>query len=82
MIAGGVMSTISISTMPPAAIPPSSTGLYWNIRGNIRCEQHARDVEPSSWEAEGWAPIPLVEEPKERRYQCQKCSPDGNAIGR
>jgi hypothetical protein len=63
-------------------IPGSPTGLYWNTRGNIRCEQHARDIEPSSWLADGWGPIPESEQPQERRYQCQKCSPDGNAIGR
>jgi hypothetical protein len=64
------------------SIPPSSSGLYWNTRGNIRCESHARDIEPGKWEAEGWVPIPESEEPKRRRYQCQKCSPDGNPIAR
>ena len=64
----------------PTAIPDSVTGLYWNIRGNIRCEQHAQELEPVRWETESWVPIPPAEEPKQRRYQCQKCSPDGNSI--
>ena len=63
------------------AVPNSPTGLYWNTRGNIRCELHAREVEPSKWTAELWEPIPDTEEPRKRRYQCQRCSPDGNAIG-
>jgi len=67
--------------MPPA-IQSSSTGLYWNTRGNIRCETHARELERQKWDAEGWAPIPDTEEPQKRQYQCQRCSPDGNAIGR
>ena len=65
----------------PAAIPHSPTGLYWNRRGNIRCEQHALELAQTRWDAEGWAPIPTSEEPKKRRYQCQKCSPYGNPIG-
>jgi hypothetical protein len=64
----------------PSVIPASSTGLYWNTRGNIRCEPHARELEPLRWDAEGWMPIPTSEEPQQRRYQCQKCSSDGNAI--
>jgi hypothetical protein len=73
------MSTISSATMP-SAIPHSPTGLYWNTRGNIRCEQHAQEIEPIRWDAEGWVPIPAHEEPQQRLYQCQKCSPDGNPI--
>ena len=59
---------------------PSTTGLFWNIRGNIRCEAHAYDIDDQRWVSEGWAPIPDTEEPKKRRYQCQKCAPDGNPI--
>jgi hypothetical protein len=67
--------------MPP--LPPHSpTGLYWNTRGNIRCGQHAIDISETSWQVEGWMPIPEHEAPHRRLYQCQKCSPDGNAIGR
>jgi len=65
--------------MPPL-VPTSPTGLYWNTRGNIHCERHARQLESSRWEVEGWAPIPEAEEPQQRGYQCQKCSPDGNSI--
>ena len=66
----------------PAAVQTSTSGLYWNTRGHIRCEAHACQIEDRQWEAEGWAPIPDAEEPKARKYQCQRCSPDGNAIGR
>ena len=61
-------------------IPESLTGLYWSIRGQIRCETHVREIDGQRWDAEGWSPIPESEEPKKRRYQCQRCSPDGNAI--
>jgi hypothetical protein len=64
------------------AVPLSTTGLYWNTRGNIRCEQHARELDESRWKAEGWQPIPEHEQPVDRHYQCQRCSPDGNSIGR
>jgi len=65
-----------------SVIPESPTGLYWNTRGNIRCEIHAREIEPVRWNAEGWVAVPTSEEPRQRHYQCQKCAPDGNAIGR
>ena len=64
----------------PTAIRPSPTGLYWNMRGNIRCEAHGREIESDRWKAEGWQPIPQHEEPTKRHYQCQRCSPDGNPI--
>ena len=64
------------------AIPQSPTGLYWNTRGNVRCEEHARELESHRWDAEGWQAIPQAEEPAQRVYQCQRCSPDGNAIRR
>jgi hypothetical protein len=65
-----------------ATIPESSTGLYWNIRGNIRCAQHAQELDLRRWESEVWEPIPEGEEPQRRGYQCQRCSPDGNPIKR
>jgi len=77
--AEGVVFEPILPTMPPS-IPSSPTGLFWNTRGNIRCELHARDIDATQWEAEGWAPVPLSEKPQSRRYQCQRCSPDGNAI--
>jgi len=53
-------------------IPPSPTGLYWNTRGNIRCEPHAQETDRDRWEAEGWQPIPEHEQPQRRQYQCQR----------
>ena len=66
----------------PATVPESATGLYWNTRGNIRCELHVRELEPQRLESERWEAVPEAEEPKARKYQCQRCAPDGNAIGR
>ena len=68
------------AAVPPVLVPESPTGLYWNTRGNIRCEQHARELDLEKWEAELWAPIPEHEEPAKRHYQCQRCSADGNPI--
>ena len=65
----------------PSAIPHSPTGLYWNRRGHIRCEQHALELAQTRWDGEEWAPIPASEEPKKRHYQCLKCSRDGNVMG-
>ena len=65
----------------PALIPDSATGLYWSIRGTIRCAQHAREIESAQWESEGWAPIPESEEPRQRHYQCQRCTPDWGPLG-
>ena len=72
-------SEVAGSSVPPA-IPRSPTGLYWNTRGNIRCELHAQEIEQARWDAEVWGAIPESEEPRQRQYQCQRCSPDGNAI--
>jgi hypothetical protein len=77
---GGDSGLPSCLTRMPPLISPSPTGLFWNTRGNIRCDLHARDIDATQWEAEGWAPVPLSEKPQSRRYQCQRCSPDGNAI--
>jgi hypothetical protein len=66
----------------PLTIPTSPNGLYWNIRGNVRCEEHARELEPTRWESEGWQAIPHVGDLSDRVYQCQRCSPDGNPIRR
>jgi hypothetical protein len=66
----------------PSTTPTSLTGLYWNTRGNIRCEEHILDIDDQKWLAEAWAPIPQHEEPVQRQYQCQRCAGDGNAIRR
>jgi hypothetical protein len=68
--------------MMPSPLPHSPTALYWNTRGNVRCEIHVQEIEQTRWGIEGWAPIPKHEDPHRRRYQCQKCSPDGNPIAR
>ncbi len=66
-------------------IPSSQTGLYWNLRGNVRCAHHAEVLDDRKWKAEAWAPLPASENTRvartKRRYQCQQCSPDGNALG-
>jgi hypothetical protein len=73
-------TVIARSAVPPVLVPTSPTGLFWNTRGNIRCELHARELDLETWEAELWTPIPEHEEPSKRHYQCQRCSPDSNAI--
>ena len=49
--------------------PLSPTGMYWNTRGNIRCEQ---EIEQTRRDSEGWGPIPESEEPHKRYYQGQQ----------
>ena len=62
-------------------IPVSPTGLYWSIRGNVACAEHANNIEEARWDSEGWAPLPHTSQGlRGRTYQCEYCSPDRTAI--
>src|SRR5688572_21858415 len=65
----------SLESLAVALVPPSPTGLYWNTRGHVRCEEHAREIERLRWDAEGWAPMQVASDPRDAIYQCQKCRP-------
>ena len=62
--------------------PPSVTGLYWSIRGEVACDHHAPSVTDPRWTIEGWSPVPVTSgrHAKGSRYQCQFCALDGGAI--
>jgi hypothetical protein len=61
--------------------PPSILGLYWSIRGEVACDEHAPATDDPRWTSEGWTPIPLSSaDVKGMRYQCQHCAADGRAI--
>lgn len=61
--------------------PPSVLGLYWSIRGEVACNDHAPDVYNPRWIREGWEPVPVsVGHEKGTRYQCQHCASDGRAV--
>lgn len=61
--------------------PPSTTGLYWSIRGEVACDEHAPDTTDPRWFVEGWAPVPLSSgSSRSHRYQCQHCATDGRAV--
>jgi hypothetical protein len=72
------------TTEEPAVLhPPSATGLYWSIRGEVACNDHAPTVDDPRWTVEGWNPIPVsAGHTHARRYQCQFCAVDGRAIVR
>ena len=61
--------------------PPSLTGLYWSIRGEVACSEHTPVMEDPRWTTEGWTAIPIAARHlKGDRYQCQHCAIDGRAI--
>lgn len=63
--------------------PPSVTGLYWSIRGEVSCAEHAPSTDDPGWTIEGWAPLPVSSgHVKGQRYQCQHCAIDGRAFVR
>ena len=65
--------------MPPH--PPSLTGLYWSIRGEVACAEHAPSPDNPRWTHEGWNALPASSgHIKGSRYQCQHCATDGRAV--
>ena len=61
--------------------PPSVLGLYWSIRGEVACDDHAPDVDNQRWTTEGWEPIPISSgRVIGTRYQCRHCASDGRAV--
>jgi hypothetical protein len=61
--------------------PPTTTGLYWSIRGEVACGDHTPDFADARWRSEAWAPVPEASSlGREPRYQCQHCALDGRAI--
>jgi hypothetical protein len=54
--------------------PPSPTGLYWSLYGEVACAEHAPQVEESRWHADGWALIEVRSGTVEgTRLKCQDC---------
>ena len=61
--------------------PLSATGLYWSIRGEVACDDHAPKVDDPRWTVEGWTAVPSSSgQMQGSRYQCQFCAIDGRAI--
>jgi hypothetical protein len=65
--------------------PPSPTGLYWSVHGEVACADHAPEVEDPRWNLEGWAPAPTkvrsgTVQGTQYEYQCQHCALDGRAV--
>ena len=62
-------------------LPASETGLYWSMRGEVACDNHA-PAEPR-WTLEGWVPLPGAQQGRDGiRYLCQHCSLVGIAFVR
>jgi len=63
--------------------PRSLSGLYWSIKGEVTCADHAPEMSEPRWIAEYWAPIPTnTGRTTIERLQCQHCAKDGRAISR
>jgi hypothetical protein len=61
--------------------PLSILDLYWSIRGEVACDDHAPEVDDPRWITEGWEPVPISSGHIEgTRYRCQHCASDGRAI--
>ena len=61
--------------------PLSATGLYWSIRGEVACDDHAPHADELRWSTEGWEPIPVSSgRAHGLRYQCQHCDTNGRAV--
>ena len=60
----------------------AATVLYWSIRGEVACADHAPSANDPRWVIEGWAPVPVSSGyfHGASRYQCQHCATDGRAI--
>jgi hypothetical protein len=58
--------------------PADSAGLpvlYWSIRGEVACGDHAPPLDSPRWSQERWATMaPDVRARHGRRYQCQHCA--------
>ena len=61
--------------------PPSVSGLYWSIRGEVACDEHAPAVDDPRWTIEGWNPVPISAGTCTALIiRCQFCGVDGRAI--
>jgi hypothetical protein len=64
---------------PSSPHPPSVTGLYWSIRGEVACDEHSPTVDDPRWTIGGWNPVPVSSgHVHGSRYQF--CAADGRAI--
>ena len=63
--------------------PPSITGLYWSVRGEVACDEHAPSTDDPRWTIDGWDPIPATSGYlRASHYQCQHCATESRAIAR
>ena len=62
--------------------PPSPKGLYWSIRGEVACGEHAPSPDDPRWTHERWNAVPIsAGHIKRSKYQCPHCAIDGRAVG-
>jgi hypothetical protein len=61
--------------------PLSATGLYWSIRGEVACDEHAPYADEPRWSTEAWEPLPVSSgRVHGLHYQCQHCATTGRAV--
>ena len=56
-----------------------TTNLYWSIRGEVACDEHAPVVDDVRWIDECWAPLQVAFTEAGTRYECQHCASDSPA---
>lgn len=55
--------------------------LYWSIRGEVACSDHAPEHSSVRWLREGWMLMPVSSRRRHGlEYQCQHCSGSGRPI--
>ena len=64
----------------PPVHPPSITGLYWSIRGEVACDEHTPTVDDPRRTIEAGPCGVSCGQTQRWRYQCQFCAIDGRAI--
>jgi hypothetical protein len=61
--------------------PLSATALYWSIRGEVACDEHAPSTDDPRWVTEGWNALPMSSgDIRGSKYQCQHCATDGRSV--
>ena len=62
-------------------LPESPSGLYWSIRGEVACPDHASRISNDRWKSEGWVPLPTSSQGyRGMQFRCQHCSPGRTAL--
>lgn len=70
-----------LATSDAAAAPAASRRLYWSVRGEVACVEHAPEPDSERWAEERWVQMAGMAKGRHGiKYQCQHCSTSGSPI--